>query len=480
MMNNRTLVNRRSFLKGGVGAAALALSAPTELGAMLQAAAEPKRLAPGPQLFIDDWLIAGQSNLSRVIQPPPTRLPEPIVTAADKCFQPYVSVIRDPQTKRFRLYYNTAISSTRSHIGYMESDDGMSWIRPFRELENPSGQEVGFGAYVVDDGPGFADQSRRYKLAWEKDGLYIAFSPDGLKWTSAGPERTLGGIGDIISLSRDPIRKRYLLLCKVNSRPEDGYKGSTPNAAEGTRRLVGQSVSDDCIHWSPAQRIIAADAQDEGITEFYSIGQVIARGGLLIGLLKVLRDDLSPEPGGEQIGIGYTVLAWTRDGQTWHRDRESFMDRNAQPGSWDRAMTWGDCLLPVDDEVFIYYGGYARGHKVERFKERQIGFARMKRDRFVARRAGADGGVLRTPPLVLEGSGITINADIKGEARVAMLDATGRPLPGHASADAVPMRGDSLAHAVRWKSSPALVKGLPVQIEFHLRDASLFSFEVQP
>ena len=96
----------------------------------------------------------------------------------------------------------------------------------------------------------------------------------------------------------------------------------------------------------------------------------------MIGLLKVLRDDLSAESGGAVNGIGYTCLAWTRDGTTWHRDRQPLMDRNSMSGTWDCAMTWGDCLLPVDDDVFIYYGGYARGHKVERFKERQIGFLR--------------------------------------------------------------------------------------------------------
>jgi hypothetical protein len=263
----------------------------------------------------------------------------------------------------------------------------------------------------------------------------------------------------------------------VQSTPADGYKGSTPNAQEGSRRLVGQSVSDDCIHWTPARRIITADAQDEGITEFYSIGQVIARAGLLIGLLKVLRDDLAAEPDGERKGIGYTCLAWTRDGETWHRDRKPFMDRNPQPGAWDRAMTWGDCLLPVDDEFFIYYGGYARGHKVERYKERQIGFARLKRDRMVSRHAGPEGGTLRTPLLILDGSGITINAEITGEMRVALLDADGKPIPGCDAHESPALRGDSLAHPINWKPGAVPKAGTPIRIEFYLRDASLFSFE---
>jgi hypothetical protein len=141
-------------------------------------------------------------------------------------------------------------------------------------------------------------------------------------------------------------------------------------------------------------------------------------------------------------------------------------------------MTWGDCLLPVDDEVFIYYGGYARGHKVERFKERQIGFARMKRDRFVARHAGADPGVLRTQPVRLDGSTMTINAAVKGELRVALLGSDGRPLPGFTTSDAQPVSGDSLAHSVRWGATLNGLRGKPVQIEFHLRDASLYSFEL--
>ena len=232
---------RRQFIQGSgtvIGSLALMQS---PLAATLVAGKAVRVLAAGPQLFLDDDLIAEQSNVRRVIQSP-ARLPEPIVTAAeDKCFQPYVSVLRDPETRRFRLWYNTAIDSTNSHIGYMESDDGVNFLRPHRELLDPCGLPVGFGAYVVDAGPDFPDPAKRYRLAWEKGGLFTAFSPDGLKWTATQRQQVLGGIGDIIALSRDPIRNRYLLTCKVNSRPEDGYKGSTPNAKEGARRLVSRS-----------------------------------------------------------------------------------------------------------------------------------------------------------------------------------------------------------------------------------------------
>lgn len=413
----------------------------------------------------------------RRIVMPPERHGESIVTAAeDKCFQPYVSVLRDPATGRFRLWYNAAIDSNRSHIGYLESDDGIHFLRPHRELADPSGLPVAFGAYVVDDGADFPDPRKRYKLAWEYGGLFTATSPDGLHWTATRPERVLDGIGDIIALSRDPIRSRYLLTCKLPSRPGDGYKGSTPNATEGTRRLVGQSFSHDLVAWSEPERIIVPDERDEGVTEFYGIGNVIARGELLIGLLKVLRDDLAPEPGGVETGIGYTCLAWTRDGTTWQRDREPFMDRNPTPGTWDRAMTWGDCLLPVGDEIFVYYGGYARGHKVERFKERQIGIARMPRDRFVARVAGGTLGTMRTTPFLFDADRLSVNAAIEGELRVAVLDGAGAPFQGFDAQDCAPIQGNSLAHTPRWSGPVEKLRGRVVRFLFSARRAKLFSF----
>jgi hypothetical protein len=477
-------LSRRELLRKGLAAGAAVLYARTIEPSTARApvAGEARRLATDVHLFLDDALIASQRNLQRAIHHP-RRLPRPIVTSReDRCFQPYVSVLWDPQTWRFRMWYNSALSSSQSHIGYLESEDGIDWIRPHRELEDPGGLPVGFGAYVVDDGPDALDPGRRYKLAWENGGLFTAFSPDGLKWTPARDKPVLhDDMGDIISLSRDPIRKRYLLLCKVHSTPEDGYQGRTPNAKEGYRRLVGQSASNDCVRWSPARRIIAADHRDEGITEFYGIGQVIARGDLLVGTLKVLRDDLAPEPGGERTGIGYTVLAWTRDGETWHRDREPFLDRNPEAGTWDRAMTWGDCLLPVGEEVFIYYGGYARGHKVERFTERQIGLARLKQDRYVSRDAGADGGSLRTPLVYFgEASDLAVNAEVAGELRIRVLDAAGAPIPGFDAADCAPLRGDSLRHRVEWKRPLRSLKAQPVQLEFVLRDGRLYGFELRP
>jgi hypothetical protein len=148
------------------------------------------------------------------------------------------------------------------------------------------------------------------------------------------------------------------------------------------------------------------------------------------------------------------------------------MQRNLTPQTWDHAMTWGDYQLPVNDEIFIYYGGYAHGHKADRFNERQIGFARMKRDRYIAQSAADQSGTLRTRPLALDGSRLTVNARAD-EIRVRLLDESGSP--NTRAQDAV-LHGDSTAHQLNWNLKS--VADSPVRLEFTLRNGDLYGFDV--
>src|ERR1043166_978680 len=201
-------------------------------------------------------------------------------------------------------------------------------------------------------------------------------------------------------------------------------------------------------------------------------------GYMLLGFLKVLRDDLPCDPGGPTNGIGYTVLAWSHDGENWQRDREPFFDRDHQAGGWDHAMAWMDYQLPVGDEVYMYYGGYARGHKVERFTERQIGLVRTKRDRYGAPAADG-GGLLRTRLVALEGNKLALNVDASGgAARVQILDDKEKPILGFRFEDCDPIRGDALSASVRWKRTLSGLGRQPVRLEFALRSAKLFGFEI--
>src|SRR5205823_3760158 len=217
-------------------------------------------------------------------------------------------------------------------------------------------------------------------------------------------------------------------------------------------------------------RIFTPDAKDDGLLEFYGMGGMHQRGGLTIGLVRVLRDDLPCDTGGPKDGIGYAVLATSRDGVRWQRFREPFLDRNPERGSWDHAMTWVGATLPVGDEVSFYYGGYARGHKVAPGTERQIGLARMKRDRYVALAPGRGEGLLRTKPFLVAGDRLSVNVRApRGEVRVRLLDEVGKPLAALGDPDARPVSGDVLAGAVRWPRSLGELAGKPVRLELRVR-----------
>ncbi len=448
-------------------------------GAALIRPAAPMPLAPGPHLFLDEFLITRSSNVTRRVQMPvrDAAIPNPLVTGKeDGCFQPYLTVLRDPQTGRFRMWYGARTANfdtSRSHLGYLESTNGIHWVRPHRVLTDPA--PIQFGVSVVDEGPACPNPAQRFKYGWYLgSGLRVASSSDGLNWTALSPDVVLPHNHDINSLFWDPFLKRYVatVSCYV--------RGPTWT---GERRVTQQSTSTNLLQWDPPCFVLTPDDRlDGGQTQFYAMDGYLRRGDLLIGMVKVLRDDLkadSPPDPPDAYGIGYTTLAWSRDGRHWVRDREVFFDRAAPAKAWDHAHAWIDEQVPVGDEVWLYYGGYQRGHKVNRFEERQIGLVKMKRDRYVAREAGPSGGSIKTPLVILDANAMTLNADSRdGEVRVQVLSPEGRPLPGFAVRDCAAIRADVLAAPVRWARPLAEVAGRPVQLEFFLENARLFGFEL--
>ncbi|MBI4603233.1 MAG: hypothetical protein HY721_14865 [Planctomycetes bacterium] len=482
-------------------------------------AAEPVAAGHDPQLFMDDYLVAEHEGLKRTVHPPRRALDRPVIGREQGTTQPYVTVLRDPRTGRFRMWYDKHIGREGS-IAYAESSDGLTWTTPSlgilgddnRVLEISAPFQSGYGVSVIDDGPELPDRARRYKLAywgqekpWERPakdgggdpGMRVAFSPDGLHWTKhegnpvlpdygeawfLDDPRRPHGAGDIIDVFWDPIRRHYAGFLKAPAVPADGY---TPGRRAGLyiRRLVVASRSDDFLRWERPWRVLAPEARDEGQLEFYGVGGTIARGGLLIGFARMLHDDWPAEPGGPADGVGWTALVTSRDGRRWERGDEVFFDRSSDPDAWDRAMAWIGCAVPAGDEILLYYGGYKRGHKVEPARERQIGLARMPLDRFVSRDAGDAPGRLLTVPLRMPERGprrLTLNAAVAagGSIRVQVRDASsGEVLPGYALADAGPVAGDGLALPVAWRDKAELPPGT-VRLELHLVRASLFGFRL--
>lgn len=182
-------------------------------------AKKPVALRPGPHLFIDDFLIDQTSDVRRRVNCPvrDPKIPNPLISGkADGNFQPYMTVVRDAGTGRFRVWYCARTEDRnpiRAHIATMESADGIEWRRPARVLEDPAPIEV--GCSVLDEGPGFADPAARYKLAWcwwapktTTEGLRIAVSADGLEFKPLSPGVVLSHSHDINNLHGQRERAR--------------------------------------------------------------------------------------------------------------------------------------------------------------------------------------------------------------------------------------------------------------------------------
>lgn len=487
---------------------------------------EPIDLRVGPQLFIDDYLVAQAEHLTRVTHSPKRVGNEPVLGWQAHVTQPYVTVLRDDAGERFRMWYDYDKGAEAS-IAYAESDDGIHWELPQLDILGPDNRVLkigtsfqgGYGVSVVDDGPDSREPLRRYKLAyWGQKhpwpdgdpGVRVAFSPDGIHWTvhevnpvlrdytirrSLDDPRRAYGVGDIVDVFFDPLRRRYGACLKTPAIPADGLE-TGPRANTFIRRLVSASCSEDFVNWERPWRIIVPEDRDKDLLEFYSAGGTIARGPLLISFVRMLHDDWAAEPGGSTDGVGYTTLATSRDGVHWERHDDVFFDRSDEPDAWDRAMTWVGSAVPVGDELYLYYGGYRHGHKIAPKRERQIGLAKIPTDRFVSRTArGDEPGRLVTPPLRVRagvGSRFVLNADAAGgRIRVQVLDEDGTPIPGFSFLDAVPITGDGVRLPVEWyaqvdKAEPrrdlidlARLDNKTIHLEFEITNGDLYGFDLE-
>ena len=431
----------------------------------------------GPQLFIDDNIIASTWN---VLRTPVTLKREqlsqqPLITATQHHpFQPFFTVHRDPSSGVFRIWYGVPtedFSTIRSRIAYMESSDGIHWTNAPRILDIGP---IQFGVSIIDDATAVTNPDRRYKLGYYLDnGLRIATSSDGLKWNPLTRDAVVRHNHDINGIFYDSLRRRYTAIVSSSE---------TDTSWKGQRRITRQTVSTNLVEWAEPWRILTPDARDEGETQFYAMDGFVMRGDLVIGMVKVLRDDLkadNPPNPPDAYGIGYTTVAWTRDGKTWTRERTPFLDRNKNPGTWDHAHAWIDEQVPVGDEVYLYYAGYKSGHKVNRFQKRQIGLITMKRDRYVAWTASGK-GTLRTKPITISSGKLSLNVNAaRGQVRVAILTPEGKAIGGFSAVDCKPIAADSVNAGVEWKRDLSELRNRPVVLHFDLRDAELFGFEVK-
>jgi len=102
--------------------------------------------------------------------------------------------------------------------------------------------------------------------------------------------------------------------------------------------------------------------------------------------------------------------------------------------------------------------------------------------------------VIITRPFIFDGDKLTLNADVKGRMKVAILDLPGKEITGfntsstnprkkkkvqgYGLGDCDPVTGDSVRHVVTWKGNSHVgnLAGKVVRLRFEMQNAKLYAF----
>ena len=450
-----------------------------------------------PCIFVDDVMIARKQGVVRSAHAA-SKLPAPVLraerpweaTAHDRRIYVYGTVLPDETAGGWRLWYMHASGK----VLYATSQDGLRWDRPELGLVEFDGSSANNLLPINLQSPSVildpaSPASERYKMlgnrkAGGKHGYYAAHSPDGIHWNFYENNPILPG-GDTCSLAHDPQTGEFLAFHKRSHT----YRGQET-------RLVYLSVSRDMQSWTEPVLVMAPDEIDDEQTrsegglysQFYSMS-AFPFAGQWLGLVTHFRyrrrlAGTTPGQSGQDGPID-VQLVHSRDGRRWHRcENRSPVIANG-PHGYDAGCILGTANQPViaGDEMWLYYTAINTTHGGA-LPEKQVSIARAswRREGFVSLDAGPSGGVVETVPIPLSGKRLWVNAEATGgEVMVEVLDEAGQAVPGYGPDACLPLRGDSVRQAVRWKDREMLPMS-PVarlRLRFRLRSARLFSYCVQ-
>jgi hypothetical protein len=482
--------------------------------------AAPFVVVPGVrQLFLDGFGVERRAGLTPTVNPPERFAGNPVIRGEHPwemaSASVYGTLLYDEQTQQFRLWYLCTpgpradgrkwleIGGYRRTTGctllaYATSSDARHWLKPeLHQLSFESSTannliDIGIdnpeGVGILCD-PRDPDPARRYKaFFWDRrvtsaddptgltealarvpvdppgltdaqraGGMWVAFSPDGITWTTHGPVLPQGS-DTTHSLLFDPTAGRYVAYGRM-----------------GFGRTVARSESEDALHWSEPRLVLSCDTGDGPGGQIYGMPTTLYEG-LYLGMFWLYRE-------GTDARID-TQLAVSRDGKRWQRvvGRQTFL-ANAAEGAWDDGMSRvGRLVCTVGDTLCMHYSMVNGPHRSALFPSPQrqfpsaIGLVTLRRDGFVSLDAGEQPGVLLTRAFALPLGALHVNAAVPtGSLQVALCGDDGEPLLGLAqdatlvvdSTDAPVEFGPGVLEAQR---------GRVVRLRFTLTRGKLFSY----
>ncbi len=464
----------------------------------------PIELRHVPLLFVDDAPLVSQRGIVRTIHPARTR-PVPVLQAerpweGDRVYT-YGSVAYDPAEKLFRLWYMSRSQRPggskpapqlrgdgQDVVLLATSRDGVSWDRPnlgLHRYDDSTANNIvaDFHSPAVSEDRFERDAAKRFKmLGYYRGGYYSSYSADGVKWKLYSETPVFKG-NDTMSMTQNPHTGEFMAYFKMNSKEVPG-------------RVVWLTRSRDLQKWTEPKLVFHSDAEDrswgaasEPRTEVYNMA-VYPHAAGFIGFPTMFRV-MSRAPKDAKLHISQSghdgpidvQLTTSTDGEKWQRTwpRVNVIPRGA-PGTFDGGAILGvssNCI-DVGDETWSYYTALTTGHGgIVPVKRLTIGRAEWRRHGFASLDASPAGGRIETRPLRFASGTLLVNADAsRGQLRIALVEADGKPVPGRSIAECEPLRGDQTRWEARWRDGRTVPTDRPLRVAIEMTSTRLYSLAV--
>lgn len=467
----------------------------------------------GRQLFVDNFLIR-ETNLQTVFHTPNFYPGNPVLKQ-DKAWEktrdgssyaaPFSDGIwYDEIDKKFKLWYLTGAGVLHKgtnetwYTGYAESEDGKTWIKPVLDIFNNTNIVDTFqrDASTIWLDKSEKDFSKRYKFfnverrPHDKRWTYVLkYSADGKHWSKSVAQS--GEVGDRSTAFYNPFTKKWVLSQRahtpVSTRSRLYAEHIDPELLVSMAKNIRYDVSDkSVVFWfTPSDKEPRHPAYSEVNPGIYNF-DAIAYESILLGQYSVWQ---GPENKvARELGIqkrNEILLGYSRDGFHFYRPTyKPFMAVNETEGAWN----WGNMQsingtpLIIGDSLYFYSSGRMK-NKIFWDSEMSTGLSTLRRDGFVSMQAGKKEGYLITESISFDGQYFFVNADIRGQLAVELLDENGIVIPGFSKKEAVLLkRKNSTKQLITWKTaqSLSLINNKIIKAKFYLTNADLYSFWISP
>ena len=455
-------------------------------------------------LLVDDTWIEFSARVHRTIHQPqrlsalPVLVPDKLWEGNAICLFGSVIVREDGL---FQMWYQTFVKyveGTVVKICYAESQNGINWVKPSLGLVEFAGSkqnnillEYPYGTMdspsVIFE-PESKEPNRRYKMIYfaepkgkfaEKkqewgEGLFAAFSQDGIHWSKTDPE--------YIPVARDVGDRTNIMRAADSEVPYVAFTRRYDMMEKMRGRCIYRSDSKNFIHWSDPQLVFLPDLQDNADWQFYGmIG--FPYEGMYLGCLEVLHT--------QQDYIDCQLVT-SRDGVSWQRSQPRVVFLPAgQPEQWDSRWVNISANPPIrqNDRLWFYYSGRNAAHKqMYPFPYAAVGVATLRIDGFASIEAGFSEGYIVTKPVPYGGEKLYLNFDTRTLAgvstavpsawvRIEVQDEQGNPILKSKKDEASKLQGDSIRYLAQLDYNALKGHiGKKIRLKFELVNANLYSF----